>query len=204
MPYKDPERSKQWRKEYYQKNKAKNLERCKKWREDNVEYLKSEEFREKARNRSRERYHNNIEHEREMGRIRAKRNRDNNPELYRKIRRECTERHKDRINEERRNETRGNKEYNEKMRNYHFLKKYGITEEDFQLRFKDQNYSCKICSKYLKDEIRKNIHVDHDHQTGALRDILCRNCNLGLGNFKDNIGVMELALNYLRFHQCKN
>ena len=51
---------------------------------------------------------------------------------------------------------------------------------------------CLICSR------APAVHVDHDHATGAIRGMLCFNCNGGLGQFKDDIDVMVRAIDYLR------
>ena len=45
-------------------------------------------------------------------------------------------------------------------------------------------------------------HGDHDHKTGLFRGVLCRQCNLGLGHFKDNIKVMYEAVRYLEQHKA--
>ncbi len=42
------------------------------------------------------------------------------------------------------------------------------------------------------------LSVDHDHVTGAVRGLLCRRCNTGLGNFDDNIKIVQSALTYLK------
>jgi hypothetical protein len=55
-----------------------------------------------------------------------------------------------------------------------------------------QNGLCLICASAPAD------HVDHDHATGAIRGMLCFNCNGGLGQFKDNPDVVAKALAYLR------
>lgn len=58
---------------------------------------------------------------------------------------------------------------------------------------------CMICSKAFDGT--KHKHIDHCHVTGVVRGVLCVNCNVGLGNFKDNIPVLENAIRYLEAHK---
>lgn len=55
-----------------------------------------------------------------------------------------------------------------------------------------QNYVCPICSRVIV----ASAHRDHDHKTDALRGYLCRNCNLGLGNFHDDSVLIRQAAAY--------
>lgn len=54
---------------------------------------------------------------------------------------------------------------------------------------------CFICGEALV--LAKDVHIDHDHTTGFLRGLLCRSCNLGLGDFEDQPGLMRRAADYL-------
>jgi hypothetical protein len=76
-----------------------------------------------------------------------------------------------------------------------YFKKYGITLEERNNRIQSQNNKCMICGEEFK--YSKNIHVDHDHKTGKLRDMLCDYCNGGLGLFRDNVETLQKAINYL-------
>jgi len=78
------------------------------------------------------------------------------------------------------------------------LRKYGITLEERNKIIAEQNNKCVICRRVLND---KNIHVDHNHDTGNLRGILCRFCNSGLGYFFENSGSMRSAADYIEYHQ---
>ena len=70
--------------------------------------------------------------------------------------------------------------------------KYGITPEQYDAAWEAQGQGCAICGK-----ADKKLHIDHCHETGAFRGILCGNCNVGLGMFGDNISTLEMAVKYL-------
>lgn len=55
---------------------------------------------------------------------------------------------------------------------------------------------CSICGKIEKNN--KELHIDHNHDTGEFRGLLCHQCNCGLGYFKDNIEFLEKAIGYLK------
>ncbi len=60
-----------------------------------------------------------------------------------------------------------------------------------------QNGLCAICGK-PQTANKKFLSVDHDHQTGRVRGLLCFNCNLALGHFQDDLTRLEKAAAYLR------
>ncbi len=62
--------------------------------------------------------------------------------------------------------------------------------EDFILLAKQQDYGCYVCGKH-------ELHIDHCHESGRVRGLLCNSCNLGLGNFKDDIELLLKAVEYL-------
>jgi len=71
--------------------------------------------------------------------------------------------------------------------------KYGITTPERNKLKESQHHKCGICNEPLTEK----PHVDHCHTTGKIRGILCQNCNIGLGSFKDNIKALNNAINYL-------
>lgn len=79
-------------------------------------------------------------------------------------------------------------------------KKYALTPEDYERMLEAQDGVCAICGTI--GENKRPLHVDHDHATGAIRGLLCRQCNNGLGNFKDQIAVMESAIGYLKLRSA--
>lgn len=83
-----------------------------------------------------------------------------------------------------------------KRRNDHLLFRFGITEKQYSEMMIAQGLMCSICDLKQADS-KSKFHVDHDHKTGAVRGILCRSCNHGLGNFKDDYFTLGRAIEYL-------
>ena len=88
----------------------------------------------------------------------------------------------------------------ERVRGKWLRDEYGITLEDYNTMLEEQYHKCAICGQ---DETRfkKKLVVDHCHETGKVRQLLCNMCNHGLGNFKDDISLMSNAISYLAKHQ---
>jgi hypothetical protein len=76
-------------------------------------------------------------------------------------------------------------------RHYHLMHRYGIGADEFDELVKQQGGVCPLCGRENPE------HVDHDHETGKVRGILCFNCNGGLGQFRDSIDALENAVSYL-------
>lgn len=80
---------------------------------------------------------------------------------------------------------------------------FGITLERYQEMHDEQGGLCAICARpetaKRKDRLLC-LAVDHDHVTGAVRRLLCNNCNHGLGHFKDSPDLLLRAVQYLRDH----
>lgn len=79
-------------------------------------------------------------------------------------------------------------------RERHLIKKYGITEADYQGMLDSQNGECAICGRSQD----KSFDVDHDHETGNVRGLLCTNCNRMIGYAHDDPERLETAAEYLR------
>jgi hypothetical protein len=71
---------------------------------------------------------------------------------------------------------------------------YGMTPEELQALIDLQQDICAICG------IEADLHIDHDHATGKRRELLCTNCNNGLGRFKDSPVFLRAAIDYLQRH----
>jgi hypothetical protein len=60
-----------------------------------------------------------------------------------------------------------------------------------------QNFCCYLCG----DKVNEYLCVDHDHNTGLYRKLLCRSCNSGLGLLKDNPELLRKAASYIEEHR---
>jgi hypothetical protein len=74
---------------------------------------------------------------------------------------------------------------------------YGMTLADYDALLERQNGVCAICESTDSD---RPLYVDHCHVRNKVRGLLCRSCNLGLGNFKDDPQRLRAATAYLEFH----
>lgn len=77
--------------------------------------------------------------------------------------------------------------------------KYGISLKEYNRMFEEQKGKCAICGVELDNGFF--THLDHDHDTGRVRGLLCRNCNPGLGQFKHSAGLLQKAVEYLKGHK---
>lgn len=84
-----------------------------------------------------------------------------------------------------------------KERTYSLAREYGMTPEAFTERLLQQHTACAICSHPFSTARNDVPCVDHDHDTGVVRGILCRKCNLGLGLLGDNATRLRAVLAYL-------
>ena len=77
----------------------------------------------------------------------------------------------------------------------HLLKVYGISLERFEQMRLSQNNRCAICQRTFKN--LKDTNVDHAHDTDKVRALLCKDCNIGIGMFKENGLILKSAIEYL-------
>ena len=90
------------------------------------------------------------------------------------------------------------------IHNYNLKKRYGITREEYDIILTDQGLGCAICGYKGLLTAKKNLSVDHNHETGTVRGLLCQKCNTGLGNFQDDPEIILKALTYLtKDHKCR-
>jgi Recombination endonuclease VII len=76
---------------------------------------------------------------------------------------------------------------------------YGVSSEAVNTVLDTQGFACAICRTIKEDRSgkAKTLHVDHCHQTRSFSGMLCNNCNMGLGHFKDSLGLLRNAQQYL-------
>lgn len=108
-----------------------------------------------------------------------------------------------------------NKEHRQIIRRAHYLKtrhlrqgqnhvqvlrKYNLSDEQFQAILAAQNGICAICKQpenLMRAGMPRPLSVDHDHETGQIRGILCHRCNAAIGLMRDSTQLLEAAINYL-------
>lgn len=77
------------------------------------------------------------------------------------------------------------------------VKKLGVSNQDYEKIFIEQEGQCKICNCKLNSSRYTKFAVDHCHKTGVTRGLLCTNCNTALGLFKDSKHRLQNAIDYL-------
>ena len=88
----------------------------------------------------------------------------------------------------------------DQIRDTNLRKKYRIPLVAYEAMLENQGGVCAICfGAQIKG---KSMCVDHDHETGSVRSLLCDSCNNGLGRFKDSPRLLRLAIAYLEKHGC--
>lgn len=84
----------------------------------------------------------------------------------------------------------------QRSRAYQLKSKYGLSLVEYENHLLRCNYKCEICSTQLVKPC-----VDHCHETGKVRGILCVSCNAGLGNAKEDKQILENMIRYLTIRE---
>ena len=87
-------------------------------------------------------------------------------------------------------------------RNNWLQRNYGLSESDYQRMFDAQHGQCFICKKVPKSG--QLLCVDHNHDTGKIRHLLCRRCNLILGLVYEDPILLDAMADYLRVHTASS
>lgn len=93
---------------------------------------------------------------------------------------------------------RARPEVKEQVRDQKLRRTFGITLIEYREMELAQGGGCAICGG---QNGKKDLNVDHNHETGAIRGLLCWPCNSGLGKFGDSIERLGTALRYLEKHE---
>src|SRR5229473_7496563 len=89
----------------------------------------------------------------------------------------------------------------EKRRQYHLRAKFRMIPSEYAKLITEQNGLCAICrepERAKQNGVVRNLAIDHDHDTGKLRGLLCSDCNRSIGMMMDNPERLESAARYLR------
>jgi len=86
------------------------------------------------------------------------------------------------------------------MKHYEMQRKYDLSPERYEEILLSQGRVCAICEKQPSQNRGDSIVVDHDHDTGEVRGLLCSNCNRGIGLLQDSVNLLNSAASYLKLH----
>ena len=76
---------------------------------------------------------------------------------------------------------------------------YKLSRKQFDMMVHVQNNQCAICGfRFIHDNRMTKPHIDHCHESGKIRGLLCSSCNKGIGQFKDNVAAMRSAIEYVQ------
>ncbi len=85
-------------------------------------------------------------------------------------------------------------------RKYYLKGKYRLSLEQFEHLYLSQKGLCAICNREIlidRDEHGMCVHIDHCHETGVIRGLLCSKCNIGIGHFVNSPELLRKAAEYL-------
>lgn len=74
-------------------------------------------------------------------------------------------------------------------------RRYGLSMADYERLGEKQGWVCAICQGPPKDS--RALHIDHCHDTGAIRGLLCNTCNTGIGGLRDDVALLTRAISYI-------
>ena len=86
-------------------------------------------------------------------------------------------------------------------RERNLIRRYTLTLDGYDELLRGQGGRCAIC--FEKPRGDENLCVDHDHETGRIRGLLCHSCNRGIGLLGDNVPRLRAAVSYLTGYAAK-
>ncbi len=84
-------------------------------------------------------------------------------------------------------------------REHRLMRTYGLERGQYDAMFEEQSGHCAGCERELEEG--RNLAVDHDHKTGAVRQLLCDRCNLVLGSVDDDVELLRRLALYVETHR---
>ena len=95
------------------------------------------------------------------------------------------------------------KHHSPKARQTNIKRFYGIDEETYNEMLAEQGGGCAICGRSAEEVGTrfKHLAVDHNHDTGLIRGLLCTKCNTAIGLFEDDVDRLSRAIEYIRSNQ---
>lgn len=169
------------------------------WRENNLEKV-----RERQREANRRWRANNPEKYKECYTKQNRKTFERDPEAYRKKRRDYAAANPEKVKA--RNEIwrkKNRKHVNEYRMRQHYILNYGITIEEKECMLEAQGNKCACCGS-PDPKYKPGWVVDHCHETGKVRAILCQPCNLVLGKVKESKEHLRNLIAYLEIHSDNN
>ena len=135
----------------------------------------------------------------DCGKAREKRYKDRDPEAWRAKRNEIHNRYLEANPGLNAFYSRRWRAANPELAKDHLLKThYGLPIGDYDRMLSTQGGKCAICGTEASGLRGMRFHVDHDHDTGLVRGLLCHNCNVGIGGLKHSEEILDKAKVYLR------
>jgi hypothetical protein len=84
------------------------------------------------------------------------------------------------------------------LKDSYYKRTYGIGIVDYEAMLEEQGNCCDICGINAEHVSHQQLHVDHDHDSGAVRALLCGSCNRAIGLMNDSSKFLQNAANYLK------
>ena len=78
----------------------------------------------------------------------------------------------------------------------YYKKNWGLTLDELEYMKRKQNYCCACCGE------TRDLHIDHHHGTGLIREMLCAQCNQAIGKLNDSEETVKKVLFYLEKHRA--
>lgn len=176
----------------------------------------TEEERLERNRKAREYYHNNRDVLKKRQRENIARKLEEDPEAYRVARKTYYAKNAEKRREYVRRQRLANPEHYREMdrkrhsadperkRGFWLKSKFGITLEQYAAMEAAQDSRCAVCGDLPKTIVNgkpQKLAVDHNHQTGKVRALLCANCNVALGMVKDQAWRLDSLIDYLHKHE---